>query len=127
MEPPPITLIKSKNYEKPDKYCVKIKLRRDTTSQKSDLYEFKMALFDNSEPEEFLLFVSNFSMNPEAPVTLADGVKIQYLPTLVCGELLLQFDTLSAEVGSTTPENFTSIILGLVTHFFLLRTHRRHP
>ena len=30
----PITLIESKNDEKLDKYCVKIKLRRYTTSQK---------------------------------------------------------------------------------------------
>ena len=33
------------------KKCVKIKLHRDPTSQKSDLYEFKMALFDNGDLE----------------------------------------------------------------------------
>ena len=31
-------------------------------SQKSDLYEFKSALFDNGDPEEFLLFIRNFNM-----------------------------------------------------------------
>ena len=56
VEPPPITLKSNKNYKKSDKYFVKIKLCRDTMSQKSDLYEFKMALFDNGEPDEFLLF-----------------------------------------------------------------------
>ena len=47
VEPHPIPLIKSKNDTKAKKYCVKIKLRRDNTSEKSDLYEFKMALFNN--------------------------------------------------------------------------------
>ena len=32
VDPPPISLIKFKNHEKPDKYFVKIKLRRDKTS-----------------------------------------------------------------------------------------------
>ena len=59
MDPPLIPLIKSENYEKSDKYCVKIKLLWDTTSQKLDLHELKMALFDNGEPEEFLLFIRN--------------------------------------------------------------------
>ena len=45
-----IAPIKSKSDEKLGKYCVKIKLRRDLTSQKLELYEFKIALFDNSNP-----------------------------------------------------------------------------
>ena len=49
VEPPPIPLIKSKNYDKSDKYFVKINLRSDPTSQESDLYEFKMSLFDNGD------------------------------------------------------------------------------
>ena len=59
---PTITPVKGKNGEKLDKYCVTIKLRRDPTSQKLDLYELKTALFDNDEPEEFLLFIRNFNM-----------------------------------------------------------------
>ena len=47
VEPPPIPLIISKNDDKPDTYCVKIKLCRDRMSEKLDLYEFKMAVFDN--------------------------------------------------------------------------------
>ena len=56
-------------------------------------------------------------MTLEASVTLLDGVKIQYLCTLVRGEALRQFDTLSAVVGSTTSENLKSIILGLGAYF----------
>ena len=63
VDPPSIKRIKSNNDEKPDNYCIKIKFHRDPTSQKSDPYEFKMALFDNGEPEEFLMFIRNFNTN----------------------------------------------------------------
>ena len=86
--PPLIPLIKSKNGEKSDKDCVKIKLRRYPSSQKLDLYEFKMSLFDNRDPEELFLFIINFNMTLEASVTLVAGTKIQYLRNLVCGEAL---------------------------------------
>ena len=79
LDPPPITLIKSKNNDKPDENPVTIKLRRDTTSEKLYLYEFKMALFDNGDPEEFFLFISNFNMNLEASGMLKYGTNIQYL------------------------------------------------
>ena len=60
MDQLPIPLIKSNNDMKVEKYSVKIELRRDLTSEKSDLCEFKMTLFDNGEPEEFFLFLRNF-------------------------------------------------------------------
>ena len=66
VDPPLITLIKVKNDEKLDKYFVKIILRRYPTPEKSDLYEFKMSLFDNGKIEEFLLFIQNFNMTLKA-------------------------------------------------------------
>ena len=53
VEPPPIPLIKEKHDGKSDKYFVKLKLHRDPTLPTSDLYEFKMYLFENGESEEF--------------------------------------------------------------------------
>ena len=88
VDPPPIIPIKIKNNKKSDKYFVKIKLRRDPTSEKSDLYELKIPLFDNGELEDFLLFVCNFNVTLEASGTLKAGVKVQYLHTLVRGEAL---------------------------------------
>ena len=61
MEPPLIKLIRSNNDDKLDIDCVTIKLRRDTTSEKSDHYELEMVLFDKSYPEELLLFIRNVS------------------------------------------------------------------
>ena len=85
VKPPPISLIKEKCNGKSDEYIVKIKLRRDPTSSTSDLYEFKMSLFDHGEPEEFLLFIRNFNMNIEATGTLETDEKIHYLRTLLYG------------------------------------------
>ena len=45
-------------------------------------------------------------------------MNIQYLRTLVHGEVLCQFDKFSSEVVSANPENLMSIILGLVTYFY---------
>ena len=85
IDSPPMPLIKIKNDEKSDKDCVKIKFCRGPTSQKSDLYEFKMTLFDNGDPEELLLLIINFNMTLEASGTLVASAKIQYLFMLVHG------------------------------------------
>ena len=75
VEPPPIPLIKEKHNGKSDKYFVKLKLLRDPTLSTSDLYEFKMSLFDNGKPEEFLLSVRNFNMNLALSGTLEADTK----------------------------------------------------
>ena len=89
------------------------------TSEKSDFYELKMALNNNENIEEFLLFVHNFNMTLEASGTLDTAEKFQYLCTLVCGETL-QFNTLYSDVESSTLLTVEAIILGLGTYFFLL-------
>ena len=83
-----------------------------------DLYEFKMALFENGDPEEFLLIVGNFQISLKASGTLASGANIQYLGTLVRGKALRHLDTFSGELVSTTSENLKSIIFGLCIYFF---------
>ena len=103
VDPTPIQLNKSNKNYKSDKYFVKIKLRMDPTSEESDLYELKIALFDNVGPEEFLLFICYFNMTLKSSGMLKSGAKIQYLCTLIRGEVLRQFDRVSAEVGSVTP------------------------
>ena len=83
--PPLIPPIKSNHDEKLDKDFAKIKLLRDTTSQKLDLYEFKIALFDNEDPEEFFLFIRNFNTTLETSGALLIGKNTKYLCTLVNG------------------------------------------
>ena len=76
MDPPPTPLIKMWQGDKLDKDFVNLKFCRDPTSEKLDLYELKMTLLDNGDPEEFL-FVCNFSMTLEASGTLDTITKVQ--------------------------------------------------
>ena len=50
-EPLLIPLIKVTYDGKSEKYFVKLKLRKYPTSSTSDLYEFRMSLFDNGRQE----------------------------------------------------------------------------
>ena len=45
---------------------------------KSDMYELKMALLDNVESEEFLLFQQNYEMMLETPGTLTAVEKLNF-------------------------------------------------
>ena len=72
-----------------------------------------MFLFDNGEPEDFLLFVRNFNMTLAASGTLEAGTKVHCLRTLVRGEALCQFDSLSDDVEGTENLNIDDIIKGL--------------
>ena len=49
---------------------VKLKLCRDHMSSTSELYEFRMSLFDHGKPEEFILFVYDFKITLAATGTL---------------------------------------------------------
>ena len=117
LEPPPITLIEIKNNAKLDKYFVDIKLCRYPTTEKSDFDEFKMALFDNDDPEEFLLFIQNFQITLQVSGMIAASMNIQYLHTLLCGKTLRQLDMLFVEVGITTISRLNHIILVLGMYF----------
>ena len=79
-----------------------------------------MALSGNDDPEEFLMSMKSFKMKIEDSGTLSDISKLHYLCKILCDEALRQFDTLCAQVGSTTTTNLKRIIVGLGAYFFLL-------
>ena len=110
-------LMKETYNSNPDEYFVKLKLRRDPTSSMSDLYEFKMSLFDHGKPEEFLLFICNFNMTRTATGNMYMDAKIQYLLTLFHGEAFCQFVLLSAEVENTETLNVDFYINNLASYF----------
>ena len=60
-------------------------------SCKSDLYGFRMSLFDHGNPEELLLVVRKFKMILASTGTMDTELKVQYICTLVRGEVLRQF------------------------------------
>ena len=72
-----------------------------------------MTLFDNADPDEFLLFVQNFKMMLEASRILIDNTNIQYLRTILRGEALHQFDILCVQVGSTKMSHLNWLVLDL--------------
>ena len=111
-------LIKINKDAKSENDYVKIELSRDPTSEKSDLNEFKMALFDNSKSEYFLLFVWNLKIILEASGPLSVSTNIQYLCMLLHGEALHKVDTLSVEVVINTITHLNHIFVGLVVYFF---------
>ena len=76
-------------------------MRRDPTSITSDLYDFKMYLFDHGKPEEFLLFIRNFRKTLAETWTLEMDARVNYICKLVSGEELCQFDLLSDVVENT--------------------------
>ena len=53
VEPPPIPLIKLNRDWKSQKDFLKPKLNRDPTASTSNLYEFKIIIFNNGDQEEF--------------------------------------------------------------------------
>ena len=59
-----------------DKDFVTLKFHRDMTSYTSVICEFKMALLDNGDPEEFLSLVFNFNMTLAVSVTLGTDMKV---------------------------------------------------
>ena len=98
IELPPIPLVKEMSNSKSDGDYVKLNLRRYPKPSMSNLYEFRMSLFDHGKPEKFILFVTNFQTTLAATGTLQTEAKVQYFCTLVRGEELRQFDLFSDEV-----------------------------
>ena len=58
-----------------------MKLRRYPTSEKLDLYEFKMSTFDDGKSQKFLLFAQRSKMMLNAPGTLSSNVISRYAIT----------------------------------------------
>ena len=118
VEPPPIPLVKEMSTGKSNEDYVKLKLHRYPTSNTSDLYEFRISLFDHGDPEKFLLFIRNLKMTLEATGTLKTDVKVQYLRTIVHRETLRQFDFLSSDVENTDISLIVDYLLKYLAWYF---------
>lgn len=57
--PPRVPVIKINLDMKSNKYYVKIKFYRNTTSGKSDMYDFIMSLIGDGDPEGVIIFKKN--------------------------------------------------------------------
>ena len=120
VDPPQITLIKNQHDDFSDKDFVKIKFCRYFTSEKLDLYGFKMALLDSGNQEEFLLFICKFNTTIEVSGTLETAAKVQYLHITFHGEALRQFDMLYTDLESGISLSVEDIFWDWIRTFFLL-------
>ena len=77
-----------------------------------------MAFFDNGDPEEFLLFIWNFKLALRTLVTLTDSANIHNLCMILHGKVLVQFDNLCSQIGSTNTAHLNWVNLGLGPYFF---------
>ena len=73
-----------------------------------------MALFDNGNPEEFLLFVWNFQMTLEESGYIAASINIRSLPTMLRGEVLHQLDVLLCWDGNYNHNTFKPHYFGFM-------------
>ena len=83
-------------------------------SEASDIFEFKMVLFENGYPKEFLLSQRHRQMTLKAPINMTSGSNIHYLRTLICGEALCEFESM-CQIGNTTNTHQKQNMLGLCT------------
>ena len=58
------------------------------------MYDLKMALFDNRDPEWLFFSLRNFNMAIDVSGTIVANAELQYLCALLCGEALRNIDTL---------------------------------
>ena len=84
----------------------------------SELYEFRMSLFDHGEPDEFLLLIWNSKMTLAATETLDMDAKVQYLCTIFRGEALSKFDLMSTDVENTDTSLTADYIIKGLGWFF---------
>ena len=111
-----ILIIKSKNDRRAVKKSLKLNRKEILRQKIRILYRFKIDLFDNSNMEEFLLFLWNFKMTIKDLGMFTDNLNQQYICKLLHREVLRRFDTLCAQVGSTTITHLKRVILGLGTY-----------
>ena len=118
VETPTIPTIRGNIDKKLQKCYVKTKFCINTTSGTSEMYEFKIDLFDNGDTEEFLLFQRNYQITIESTGSITMGEKIQYVHTWLLGEYLLGYETLYKQTGNSNTTHLNQILFGLGTYFY---------
>ena len=82
VEPPPFPFIKTEQVGvKKEMDCIEINFFRNHASETSKTYEVKLAFFENSKPEEFLIFIPDFKNTLEATGVTSSSRHNKYLIT----------------------------------------------
>ena len=91
-------------------------MQQDPTSATSDTYELKIAMLENSKPEEFLKMMKEFKTAVNGIKITSASSKTKYLRTLLSGEALREFYGLEIQVTGTTNSHLTFIKEGLLEY-----------
>ena len=71
-------------------------MRINLATATSETYNINMSTFEDSQPEEFLVILKNFSIPIDATVSTSALERINYICTMLRGEYLIQFDELAS-------------------------------
>ena len=67
-------------------------MQQDPASASSDTYELKIAMSENTKPEEFLKIMKNFKIAVHGTGSTIVSGKTNDLRTILSGEFLQEFD-----------------------------------
>ena len=84
-------------------------MRQNTESDTYETYELKVPTFHNGKPEKFLHMMKDFKTTNYGTVTTPSTGRIQFLGTMLRGEVLIELYVLENQVGSRTNGHFKSI------------------
>ena len=94
IEPPPIPLIKVEVHDDRTAHIIKVKMRRNPSSEASETYNVIMNMFDVGQLNEFLSLFRNFKIAIDGNGTTTPSVHINYLRMMLGRNVLRDFNKL---------------------------------
>ena len=74
-------------------------------------------MFEHDQPEELLAIMKNFKRAVDGTETTPEALNINYLPTLLRGEAIQEFDKLEIQNTGTNNAHLNLIQEGLLGYF----------
>ena len=118
IEPLLISLVKLEVDDDCTTHIIKVKMRRNTSSAASEMYNVNMNTFDDGQPEEFLSLLRKFKIATDVTRTTTPYGQINYLRTMLRGKALQEFDERKSQYGGETNTHLKLIQDFLLEYFF---------
>ena len=100
IEPTPIPLTKVELEELHSNQIIRVKMRRNPSQDTSETYNMNMFTFNDGQPEELLALLRKSKIAIDGTGTTTPTGRIKYLPTMLRGKSIMEFDKLSLQ-GNT--------------------------
>ena len=118
IEPPCIPLVKLEVEDECDTHCIKVNMRRNTSSEGPKTYNINMNTFDYGQPEDFLAILNNFKISIDGTGTTTPSGWIYYLSKIIFGQALRGSDEIQSQNGGSTNYYLKLITYCLLEYFF---------